>query len=107
MKQIKRRICILLLALSLLILGAFNVYAYEGGDKWNGASNYEYFQVMYKGAAWNYRGSGYNYAWYRYSRNGKTIQYKIAYNGRVSGSVWDNLLVWGNAGRTYFNWNRG
>lgn len=52
-------------------------------------------------------GSGYSWASFTYSRNGVTLLTKTAYNGRVEGSVWDDLIHWGEAYTTKFSWNHG
>ena len=91
-----------------LVLGVGSVaYASTYGNSMNGASNEEVLQVRYNGAAWNYSGSGYNWASFKYSRNGQTLLTKTAYNGKVTGSVWDDLVRWGEKYTTKFNWNRG
>lgn len=76
------------------------------GNSNNGASSVEQFQIRYSGAAWNYKkNSGKNYAYFKYSRNGKTLLTKYAYNGKSTGSVWDSLS-W-NGPITKFNWGNG
>ena len=102
-----KKITALLLALTLTAgLGSVAYAATYGTDK-NGASNVEVLQVKYDGAAWNYPGSGYNWASFTYSRNGITLLTKTAYNGKVTGSVWDDLIHWGQEYTTHFNWNHG
>ena len=105
MRKIKKFICALMIVLTLVSGSVFNASAYYGGNRLHGASSYERWLVFYDGAAWNYWGSGYRGTWYKYHRNGRTLQYKVAYNGRVSGTVVDDLFTWGEAGRTKFNWN--
>ncbi|AOZ72073.1 hypothetical protein BK816_01150 [Boudabousia tangfeifanii] len=84
--------------------GAGTAYAATFGNNLNGASSVEVLQVKYNGAAWNYAGSGYKNAWFKYSRNGKTLMYKTVNRGRVTGSVWDNLWDWSKSQTTKFNW---
>lgn len=93
------------LALAVGIAGA--AYAASFGNSLNGASNVEVLQVKYNGAAWNYSGSGYSWASFKYTRNGQTLLSMTAYDRKVTGSVWDDLIHWGDAYTTKFNWNRG
>ncbi len=104
-KNTKKYIGVLTLALALA--GGTTAYAASFGNSLNGASSTEVLQVKYDGAAWNYSGSGYSWASFKYSRNGKTLLSKIAYNGKVTGSVWDDLLDWSDSATTKFSWNRG
>ncbi|CDZ23451.1 putative secreted protein [[Clostridium] cellulosi] len=102
-----KKITTLLLALTLMTGLGVVASAQTFGTALNGASNEEIFQVKYNGAAWNYPGSGYHWASFKYSRNGQVLLTKTAYNGRVEGSVWDDLIHWGSAYTTKFNWNHG
>ncbi|MDK6863198.1 hypothetical protein [Nosocomiicoccus ampullae] len=76
------------------------------GDSRSGASSVEINGIRYDGAAWNYANSPYESTTFIYSRNGKTILYKTAYNGKVEGSVYDSLIP-GKKGKTIFTWTRG
>ncbi|MDE7415840.1 MAG: hypothetical protein K2N44_05895 [Lachnospiraceae bacterium] len=105
--KISKKIAALLLAFTLTLGLGSVAYAASFGNSLNGASSVEVLQVKYDGAAWNYNGSGYNWASFTYSRNGVTLLTKTAYNGRVEGSVWDDLVHWGDAYTTKFSWNRG
>ena len=105
--KIKKMIGTMILAVSLVIGGGVTAYAATFGNSLNGASSVEVLQVKYNGAAWNYSGSGYNFASFTYTRNGRTLLSKTAYNGKVTGSVWDDLIHWGEAYTTRFYWNRG
>jgi hypothetical protein len=102
-----KKIIALLLALTLTVGLGSVAYAATFGNAKNGASNVEVLQVKYNGAAWNYSGSGYNWASFKYTRNGRTLLTKTAYSGKVTGSVWDDLIHWGEKYTTRFNWNRG
>lgn len=102
--KFKNKAMALALGLVLVFGGAATAYAVSFGDSLNGASSVEVFQVKYNGAAWNYPNSGYKNAWFKYHRNGKTLMYKVATNGKVTGSVWDNLLDWSEEQTTKFNW---
>ncbi|WP_283619250.1 hypothetical protein [Flavonifractor plautii] len=102
-----KKIASLFLALTLMAGLGTVAYAATFGTALNGASNVEVLQVKYDGAAWNYPGSGYNWASFTYSRNGRTLLTKTAYNGKVTGSVWDDLIHWGDEYTTKFNWNNG
>lgn len=106
-KSTKKRFAGLASALVLATGLAVTASAYYGGDSLCGASSYEVLQVKYNGAAWNYAGSGYSYAWFKYTRNGKTLLYKYTNSGKVTGSVWDDLIHWGDAYTTNFKWDRG
>ena len=106
-KNFCKKIAKVLLALAL-VSGFINVaYAATFGNSYNGASSEEVLQVKYDGAAWNYPGSGYSWASFKYSRDGKTLLTKTAYHGKVTGSVWDDLIRWGDKYRTKFTWNNG
>lgn len=76
------------------------------GNSNSGASSTESMQIRYTGAAWNYSKSPYKSTSFKYTRNGKTLLSKTAYNGKVTGSVWDDLR-WGNKYTTKFSWSRG
>lgn len=107
MKNIKRKISAVLCAATIASSLSVAASAYSYGNSKNGASSVEVLQVKYNGAAWNYSGSGYNWASFKYSRNGRTLLQRYAYSGRVEGSVWDDLIHWDDAHTTKFNWNRG
>lgn len=102
-----KKIVKFLLALTLIVGVANVAYAERYGDSMNGASNYEVGQVQYNGAAWNYSGSGYNWASFTYTRNGQTLLKRTAKKGKVTGSVWDDLVRWGKNYTTKFYWNHG
>lgn len=102
-----KKITALLLALALTVISGSAAFASSFGNDMNGASSEEVLQVKYNGAAWNYENSGYSWASFTYSRNGRTLLSKTAYNGKVTGSVWDDLIHWGEAYTTHFNWNNG
>lgn len=96
--------------LSLLLAAIFisipsNALAASFGNSSNGASTKETAQLYYSGAAWNYSGSGYKFASFKYTSEGKTLLTKTARSGKVTGGVWDSLN-W-NAPKTTFSWNRG
>ncbi|WP_257160761.1 hypothetical protein [Corynebacterium cystitidis] len=95
----------LAIALAMGVTGT--AYAATFGNNLNGASSVEVLQVKYNGAAWNYPGSGYQNAWFKYHRNGRTLMQKYAYNGKVTGSVWDNLYDWSKGQTTQFTWGCG
>ena len=104
--KFKKAISVLMVVVALT-LGATNMaYAVSFGNSLNGASSEEVLQIGYKGAAWNYKGSGYKYASFKYTRNGKTLLSRTVYNGKVTGSVVDDLR-WGKKYITKFSWNRG
>lgn len=105
--RISKRITILLLVLALTFALGSVAYAASFGNEKNGASSEEVLQVKYNGAAWNYSGSGYNWASFTYSRNGRTLLSKTAYSGKVTGSVWDDLIHWGEEYTTLFSWDHG
>ena len=103
-RKLKKAISTLMIA-GALTLGASNMaFAASFGNSLNGASSNEVLQIRYNGAAWNYSGSGYKNASFKYTRNGKTLLSKTATSGKVSGSVWDDLR-WGDKYTTYFSWN--
>lgn len=102
--DIKKTTASLALVAALAVGGAGTAYAASFGNAQNGASSVEVFQVRYDGAAWNYPGSGYNSAWFKYARNGRTLLHKTAWNGKVTGSVWDNLVNWSDKQTTQFTW---
>lgn len=102
-----KKITALFLTMTLMLSLGSVVYAASFGNAKNGASSVEVLQVRYDGEAWNYSGSGYNWASFTYSRNGRTLMTKTAYNGKVSGSVWDDLVHWGDEYTTHFSWNHG
>lgn len=105
--KFNKKITALLLALTLTAgLGTVAYAASFGNDK-NGASSVEVLQVKYDGAAWNYSGSGYSWASFTYTRDGRTLLTKTAYNEKVTGSVWDDLIHWGDQYTTKFSWNNG
>lgn len=107
MKRKLKQVVSCLLIVGLLTLGSASVaFAATFGDSSSGASSVESFQIKYDGAAWNYSSSPYQYTSFTYSRNGKTLMNKVAYSGKVTGSVWDDLR-WGDKYTTKFNWNRG
>ncbi|MED3625355.1 hypothetical protein P4482_07650 [Neobacillus thermocopriae] len=87
-------------------LGGNTVFGATFGDSTSGASSEESFQIKYNGAAWNYSKSKYQYTSFKYTRDGRTLLSKTAYNGKVTGSVWDDLR-WGDKYTTYFSWKRG
>ena len=103
--KIRKSIIALTFALALGITSV--AYAASFGNSLNGASSTEVLQVKYDGAAWNHPGSGYSWASFKYTRKGVTLLTKTAYNGKVTGSVWDDLLHWGDEYTTKFSWNRG
>lgn len=104
-KKLKK--CIITFTLALAIVaGTVNVaYAATFGTSKNGASSTEVFQVKYNGAAWNYAKSGYRNASFKYTRGGRTLLSKTATSGKVTGSVWDNLVDWSESATTKFSWS--
>lgn len=105
--DVKKKMASVALVAALTVGGAATAEAATFGNSRNGASTVEVLQVRYDGAAWNYSGSGYRYAWFKYSRNGRTLLQKYAYSGKVTGSVWDNLIDWSDSQTTRFGWGRG
>ena len=103
-KKTKNKLSAIVLAGALTLGGVSTAYAGSFGNHLNGASTKEVLQVKYNGAAWNYRGSGYKSAWFKYTRNGKTLLYRYVKNGKVTGSVWDNLVDWSKKQTTRFYW---
>ncbi len=94
-----------MLVVGILTLGGVNTaYAASFGNSLNGASSEEVLQIRYNGAAWNYSKSGYKNASFKYTRDGRTLLSRTATNGKVTGSVWDDLR-WGNKYVTHFSWN--
>ena len=104
--KFKKTFSALMVAFALTIGVTSMAYAVSFGNSLNEASSVEILQVKYNGAAWNYPGSGYRYASFKYTRNGKTLLSKTATNGKVTGSVWDDLLRWGDKYTTKFSWDR-
>lgn len=100
----KKIITSLALVITLIFGGVTAAQAVAYGNALNGAYSIEVLQVRYDGAAWNYPGSGYRNAWFKYVRNGKTLMHKSVKNGKVTGSVWDNLVDWGPSQTTKFYW---
>ena len=104
-KKVKQIICTALVAGSLG-LGTTTALAASFGSSSSGASSVESLQIRYNGAAWNYSNSPYKSTSFKYVRNGKTLTNKVAYNGKVTDSVWDDLR-WGDKYTTKFSWDRG
>jgi len=104
-----KKIFALLFALTITLGFETGLNAVMFGNSMNGASTVERYQVRYDGAAWNHPGMRNRYTWasFRYSRRGRTILSRFVRDGRVTGSVWDDLIDWGDGGRTYFGWNNG
>lgn len=88
--------------------GASVVYAATRtfGNRDSGASTKEEFQILYTGSAWNYENSRYEWTSFTYKRNGEIIANEIAYDGKVTDSVWDDLRT-GKKYTTRFFWKRG
>jgi len=105
-KSFKRFIATSLAALTIVTIFTNVSYAASFGNSKNGASSVEVLQVRYDGAAWNYKGSGYKNASFKYTRNNRTLLSKTATSGKVTGSVWDDLLDWSKKATTKFTWNR-
>ncbi|MEL4029501.1 hypothetical protein [Caldifermentibacillus hisashii] len=78
LKTGKKTIALLFALILTVGLGSAASAATFGNAK-NGASNVEVLQVRYDGAAWNYKGSGYNWASFKYTRDGRTLLTKTAY----------------------------
>lgn len=106
MKKMKKIICSALL-IGTIGLGANTALAANFGNSSSGASSVESFQIKYDGAAWNYSSSPYKSTFFKYTRDERTLLYKSASNGKVTGSVWDDLIHWGDKYTTVFNWGRG
>lgn len=102
--KLKNKLAALTLTAALALGAAGTAQAATFGTAKNGASSVEVLQVKYDGAAWNYSGSGYRNAWFQYTRDGRTLMYKVANSGKVTGSVWDNLIDWGSNQTTRFSW---
>ena len=93
-----------ILTFTLIFGGTHIAYGTTFGNSLNGASSVEVWQIKYNGAAWNYSGSGYKNASFKYTRNGKLLLAKKVNRGKVKGSVWDDLR-WGEKYKTKFSWN--
>lgn len=90
---------------AVLVMGTSSVtYAASFGNASNGASSTEVFNIKYNGAAWNYLGSGYRNASFKYTRGGRTLLTRTTTCGKVTGSVWDDLRC-GDKYVTRFTWN--
>jgi hypothetical protein len=90
----------------VLSLGITSVaLAASFGNKYSGASSTEHLQFWYTGSAWNYDESPI-YTYFSYSRNGKVLMNKIAYTGKVEGTVTDDIRL-GDKYTTHFYWGRG
>lgn len=105
-KKFKQVISLLVVVGVLALGGASMAYAASFGNRLSGASSTESFPIKYNGAAWNYSSSPYKSTSFTYVRNGTTLMNKVAYNGKVTGSVWDDLR-WGDKYTTKFYWKRG
>lgn len=106
MKKNMKKIARLLLVVGILGFGSITAFAASFGDSSSGASSTESYQIRYTGAAWNYSSSNYKSTSFKYTRDGKTLMSKTAYDSKVTGSVWDDLL-WGEKYTTKFYWSRG
>lgn len=106
MKKNIKKVISSLLVVGTVTLGSTPVFAASFGNSKSGASSVESFQIKYNGASWNYSGSGYKSTSFKYTRDGRTLLSKTAYNGKVTGSVWDDLR-WGDKYNTKFGWWRG
>lgn len=104
MKKFKKAMGAIVLSSALVAGGAGVAQAVTFGNSLNGASSVEVLEVKYNGAAWNYKGSGYKNAWFKYTRGGRVLLTKTAKNGKVKGSVWDSLTDWSKKGTTKFSW---
>lgn len=102
--KFKKSISTLILVGVLALGAASTAYATSFGNAKNGASSVEVLQIRYNGSAWNYAGSGYKNAYFKYTRNGKTLLSRTVTKGKVTGSVWDDLR-WGEKYTTRFSWN--
>lgn len=105
--KFRKKIITILVAVMLTATSGSTIYGATFGNSKNGASSTEVMQVKYNGAAWNYSGSGYKWASFKYTRNNRTLLTRTAKKGKVQGSVWDNLVLWGDKYTTKFSWNRG
>ncbi len=103
----KRKVTSVLCALICVLSLALTVGAATFGNSKCGASSDHYLELWYKGKAWVYSDSGYKWASFKYTRNGKTLMEKETKGGVVSGTVWDDLIHWGEEYTTKFSWNRG
>ena len=101
-KYLSGVIVVSLLSLSL----GLTAFAASFGNDSCGASSEEVLQIRYDGAAWNYTGSEYSWASFTYTRGDRTLMHKCVDEGKVTGSVWDDLR-WGDKYTTRFSWNRG
>lgn len=95
------------LVIGMIGLGANTAFGATFGNSATGASSVETYQVKYEGAAWNYSTSPYKSTSFKYTRDGRTLLSKTAYSTKVTGSVWDDLIRWGDKYTTHFSWNRG
>lgn len=103
--KVKKCIVTFMLAIAI-VAGTVNVaYAASFGTRKNGASSKEVLQVKYDGAAWNYAKSGYKNASFKYTRGGRTLLSRTAKSGKVTGSVWDDLVNWSGSATTKFSWS--
>ncbi|BCU51839.1 hypothetical protein ACUW9N_000016 [Staphylococcus auricularis] len=92
--------------ISSIVLSSNIADAYTYGNAASGASTDESWNIKYNGAAWNYSKSKYRSTSFKYVRSGRTLMIKTAYNGKVTGSVWDDIR-WGKKYNTKFYWFRG
>lgn len=106
MKKKMRQFICSVLVVGTIVLGGNAAFAASFGNASSGASSVEVFQIKYNGAAWNYSHSNYRSTSFKYSRNGRTLLRKTAYNSKVTGSVWDDIR-WGDKYTTEFAWYRG
>ena len=106
MVKFKRVIAGIGLALLLLTCTPIKALAYYGGNRSSGASCYEYGDLIYSGAAWNYSESIYKSTSFKFTRNKELLMSKTAYKTRVTGFVIDDLRV-GKKYTTVFSWSRG
>ncbi|MEB5648528.1 hypothetical protein [Mammaliicoccus sciuri] len=106
MKKNIKKITSSVLVASVIAMGSSTAFAASFGDANSGASSKESMQIRYNGAAWNYAKSKVKSTSFKYTRNGRTLMNKTAYNGKVTGSVWDDVR-WGDKYNTKFNWSRG
>lgn len=106
MKNKAKRLASTVLMTSALVVGAVSASAATFGSTSSGASSKESWQIKYNGAAWNYDKSKYRSTSFKYTRNGITLTNKVAFNGKVTDSVLDDLR-WGDKYTTKFSWARG